>query len=334
MLNIIQQRSLFYFAGKSVVCGLALVSLIASRSAVADESTNKLVRVVTKQEGESTRFFVQNLEATEVTATFELKLTNLKSSAGSSYTATYPANQMVEAFKVVPVNADKQWAYSYVNHFTIGSTSAVHDDSAVYFLPYEAGTECKVTQGYNGSYSHSGSDQYAIDWKMPCGTPIYAARRGMVVKVKVDSSSGGPDRKYENQANYILIRHSDGTVANYAHLSKNGSKVTPGDIVEAGDLIGYSGNTGFTSGPHLHFSVFKTKNGKQRLSIPVKFQTTSPQPITLAEGKTYKSVLPAKTVAKAHVPLPPVSASPLPEAKPVPPPAPSGPVAKNRDVKS
>jgi len=156
----------------------------------------------------------------------------------------------------------------------------------------------------------------------------------MVVKVKVDSSSGGPDRKYENQANYILIRHSDGTVANYAHLSKNGSKVTPGGIVEAGDLIGYSGNTGFTSGPHLHFSVFKTKNGKQRLSIPVKFQTTSPQPITLAEGKTYKSVLPAKTVAKAHVPLPPVSANPLPEAKPVPPPAPSGPVAKNRDVKS
>ena len=78
MLNNIQQRSLFYFAGKSVVCGLALVSLIASRSAVADESTNKLVRVVTKQEGESTRFFVQNLEATEVTATFELKLTNLK----------------------------------------------------------------------------------------------------------------------------------------------------------------------------------------------------------------------------------------------------------------
>lgn len=333
MLKKTEVRSIYYPICKSLICALALGSLTTTpRSAVADESTNKLVHVVTRQEGETTRFFVENLEATEVTATFDLKLTNLKASAGSCYTATYPPNQMIEAFTVAPINPDRQWSYSYVNHFTIGSTSAVHDDSVVYFLPYEAGTECKVTQGYNGSYSHSGADQYAIDWKMPCGTPIYAARRGMVVKVKVDSSTGGPDRKFENQANYILIRHSDGTVANYAHLSNGGSKVKPGDMVEPGDLIGYSGNTGFTSGPHLHFSVFKTKNGKQRQSIPVKFQTTSAQPITLVEGKTYKSVLPAKVVAKAHVTLPAVSANPLPASKPAT--SPSEPTANNRDVKS
>ncbi|HMC27293.1 MAG TPA: M23 family metallopeptidase [Verrucomicrobiae bacterium] len=335
MLKKTLLRSSLSAIEKSLVCGLALACLTATpRLLVAEESTNKLVHVVTRQEGETTRFFVENLEPTEVTATFDLKLTNLKSSAGSSYTATYPPNQVTEAFRVDPINPDKQWAYNYINHFTIGSTSAVHDDSVVYFLPYESGTECKVTQGYNGSYSHSGADQYAIDWKMPSGTPIYAARRGMVVKVKVDSSTGGPDRKFENQANYILIRHSDGTVANYAHLSKGGSKVNPGDIVEPGDLIGYSGNTGFTSGPHLHFSVFKTKNGKQRQSIPVKFQSTSAQPITLVEGKTYKSVLPAKAVAKAHVTLPAVSVNPLPATKPVAPAAPSEPAAKNRDVKS
>jgi murein DD-endopeptidase MepM/ murein hydrolase activator NlpD len=140
------------------------------------------------------------------------------------------------------------------------------------------------------------------------------------VKVKVDSNTGGPDRKFENCANYILIRHSDGTVANYAHLSKDGTRVKPGQVVEAGDLIGYSGNTGFTSGPHLHFSVFKTKSGKQRLSIPVKFQSANANCITLAEGKSYKCIVAPRAVAKARS-LPTVSATIVPAAKPVETPA-------------
>src|SRR5882762_7738046 len=70
MLKNIQPRPLFYFAGKYLICGLALVGLTTVRSVVADEPTNKLVHVVTRQEGEMTRFFVQNLEPTEVTATF------------------------------------------------------------------------------------------------------------------------------------------------------------------------------------------------------------------------------------------------------------------------
>jgi len=300
---------------KTAVCSLVLgVALPFSMTADAQESTNKLVRVITKREGENTRFFVENLEATEITATFELKLTNLKPNAGS-YTGTYPPNRITEAFLLGPVDPDKQWSYSYVNHFTVGSINATHDDSVVYCLPYQPGTECKVTQGYNGSYSHSGADQFAIDWKMPCGTPVHAARAGVVVKVRVDSNVGGPDRKFENCANYILIRHSDGTVANYAHLSKDGSRVKPGQVVDAGDLIGYSGNTGFTSGPHLHFSVFKTKSGKQRVSIPVKFQTGNLASTSLAEGKSYKCVLPTRAVAKAPTPIRTMSATIVPGVK-------------------
>jgi murein DD-endopeptidase MepM/ murein hydrolase activator NlpD len=150
--------------------------------------------------------------------------------------------------------------------------------------------------------------------------------------VKVDSGVGGPDRKFENSANYILVRHNDGTLANYAHLSKGGSNVKPGQIVEAGDLIGFSGNTGFTSGPHLHFSVFKTKSGKQRLSLPVKFQTASADAVTLVEGRSYKCIVPSKAVAKARVTLPPVSAAPVQPVK-VSVPAPAT-AAKIRDAKS
>lgn len=327
-------KSLRFFAVGQALFSASLVLGFAPAppSVRAEESTNKLVRVITKRDGEATRFYVQNLEPSEVTATFELKLTNLKSSVGSCYTATYPGNQTTEAFTVAPSNPDKQWSYSYVNHFTMGSTRAVHDDSYIYSLPYSAGAEYKVTQGYNGTYSHSGSDQYAIDFKMSPGTPVHAARGGVVVKIKVDSAVGGPDRKYENSANYILVRHSDGTLANYAHLSKDGAKVKVGQIVEPGDLIALSGNTGFTSGPHLHFSVFKTKDGKQRQSIPVKFQSAGANSLTLAEGKSYKCVVAANGIAKARLPLTPVSATIVPPVKPAAAPAPVAPA--KRDIKS
>ena len=113
----------------------------------------------------------------------------------------------------------------------------------------------------------------------------------MVVKVKDDSDSGRPSRRYENAANHILIQHADGTLADYAHLQRSGSQVKAGQKVEAGELIAHSGNTGFTSGPHLHFSVVKTRaDGGGRESLPVKFQTSDAASITLVEGRGYKPV--------------------------------------------
>ena len=181
----------------------------------------------------------------------------------------------------------------------MGNHLAVHDDSCAYLLPYGATSGFRVTQGYNGAYSHSGPDQYAIDFKMPAGTRVHAARAGVVVKVKDDSDSGGPNRKFESCANYILIRHQDGTVANYAHLQKSGSRVKTGQNVNAGECIALSGNTGFTSGPHLHFSVFKTRaDGGGRQSIPVRFRTADASAITLAEGRTYKPCSPEVSAAR------------------------------------
>ncbi|HEY0455635.1 MAG TPA: M23 family metallopeptidase [Verrucomicrobiae bacterium] len=256
----------------------------------AEEQPIKSVKIVTQREGEATRFYVNNMEQTDVTVTFELDMTNLKGNIPLPHTMTVPGNKMTEAFLVSPIKPAEHWNYTYTSHYTIGSTTARHDDNYVYSLPYAAGDSFKVTQGYNGSYSHTGPDQYAIDWKMPAGTPVHAARDGVVAKVKDDSNTGGGDRKFVNCANYILIRHADGTMANYAHLQKGGSRVRVGQRVQAGDCIGMSGNTGFSSGPHLHFSVFKTRDGMQRVSLPVKFRTGNGSGITLAEGKTYKCI--------------------------------------------
>jgi murein DD-endopeptidase MepM/ murein hydrolase activator NlpD len=125
--------------------------------------------------------------------------------------------------------------------------------------------------------------------------------------VRDDSDKGGPSREYEGCANYILIRHADGTLANYAHLQKNGGLVKAGQHVRAGEQIGWSGNTGFSTGPHLHFCVFKTRSGSERKSLPVLFSTDQGQGITLAEGRSYRSAgqvagLAVAAVRRAHSP--------------------------------
>jgi murein DD-endopeptidase MepM/ murein hydrolase activator NlpD len=281
------------------VCRLALAVLLcgldseAATTATSDSGTSttpgKMLKIVTRSEGGVTHLLVQNLEAAEVTGTIDLQLSNLKASTNLPFTATFPGKQTVEAFTLTPLDAGKPWHYSYTNHFTLGSKDAVHDDSYVYSLPYEAGAAYHVSQGYHGPFSHSGPDEYAIDWKMPMGTPVLAARDGVVVKSKDDSDRGGPDRKFETSANCILIQHPDGTLGIYAHLRKGGNLVKVGDKVKAGDLIGASGNTGFTSGPHLHFSVFKAKSGSERESLPVKFRTVNSSAITLLSGQTYQA---------------------------------------------
>jgi murein DD-endopeptidase MepM/ murein hydrolase activator NlpD len=75
----------------------------------------------------------------------------------------------------------------------------------------------------------------------------------------------------------------------YAHLVEGGNRVKVGDRVATGEWIGRSGNTGFTSGPHLHFSVFKATDGRHRLSFPVKFKAANGPVLTLVSGQSYEA---------------------------------------------
>ncbi len=159
--------------------------------------------------------------------------------------------------------------YSYLS--IKGDPSASHDDSHRYFFPYRHGTKFKISQGYKGKATHYGENEYSLDFGMKTGTRIVAARDGLVVEVKEDSNIGGPEEKYDKHGNYVLIYHSDGTFANYVHLKQNGAIVDVNDRVIAGQVIGLSGNTGRSSGPHLHFSVSKPTYSGKRVTIPVRF---------------------------------------------------------------
>lgn len=252
-------------------------------------STDKTaVKVTTEHaQGGVTHFFVQNAELSEVTMTFDFATVNLKGDVSFPYTATFKPGQ-TEAFTLAPLNTNQEWQYAFTNYYKMGSSVAQPDDY-VYSLPYAPGTTRKITQGYDGKYSHTGSNKYAIDWQMPEGTPVYAARGGLVVKIKDDSDRGGGNIKYDPFNNYVLIRHEDGTLGHYCHLQKDGVVVHSGQMVKTGELIAHSGSTGFSSGPHLHFCVFMTKDGMQRVSIPVKFRNDDGEAVTLVEGGKYRA---------------------------------------------
>lgn len=146
------------------------------------------------------------------------------------------------------------------------------DTSYVYSLPYEPNTKHLIVQGYFSRLSHK--RKAAIDIKMKKGTPILAARNGVVIRTKADGTKGGVNKKYRLEGNYIVIRHNDKTQAGYWHLKKDGVLVNVGDTVTKGQLIGFSGKTGYAAIPHLHFIVWKIINGNQLQSIGTRFKTS------------------------------------------------------------
>lgn len=156
------------------------------------------------------------------------------------------------------------------NAFISRAGSLMGKDSFIYSLPYEKGTTHVVVQGYQSLFSHAGD--YAIDFKMKSGTKVMAAREGVVVAIRDSTKLGGVGKKYVGTANRITISHSDGTYGHYLHLQYKGVLVAVGDTVHQEQLIGYSGSTGFSAFPHLHFEVTR-QPPVSKDDFPVQFQT-------------------------------------------------------------
>ena len=128
-----------------------------------------------------------------------------------------------------------------------------NDSSFVYELPFEKGKRVFLVQGYYSSFSHK--NIRALDFKVKKGTKICAARGGVVIRTKEDSQIGGLKDEHYSQGNHVRIRHDDNSIASYWHLEYESVFVEVGDTVEIGQLIGLSGNTGYSAFPHLHFQV-------------------------------------------------------------------------------
>lgn len=150
-----------------------------------------------------------------------------------------------------------------------GSPNARHSLAARYRVPFAADVDWHVGQGFHGRWSHQHpASRYAVDFTVPVGTPVLAAREGVVMQVQDDWRGSGRDLEgFAHRANFVRVLHDDGTMAMYAHLEYYGVGVKPGQRVAAGDLLGLSGNTGYSTGPHLHFAVL-VNDGRDEVSVP------------------------------------------------------------------
>ncbi len=177
--------------------------------------------------------------------------------------------------RVEPMDKTKSWSYRIRYSAVPGDPAAKPNTSFAYRLPFRTTESYYVSQGFGGEKTHQSKESfYAVDITLPEGTPVLAARDGKVMHVEEDFYGAGTDaKKYGGRANHVRVLHDDGTMAIYAHLKLESVAVRPGKQLKAGELVGLSGNTGFSTGPHLHFAVQQNKQGELQ-SIPFKFQNT------------------------------------------------------------
>lgn len=168
-----------------------------------------------------------------------------------------------------------------------GDPRSAHAPDRPYRAPFAIAGDFPVTQAYPVAVTHGALDsRHAIDVAMPIGTDIHAARGGVVFEVASTNFRGGLDPERDAAAaNLVRIMHDDGTHAVYAHLNWNSIRVRPGDRVERGQYIAESGNTGFSSGPHLHFAVLRNV-GMRIESVPVSFAGPNARAIRPQSGNT------------------------------------------------
>lgn len=132
----------------------------------------------------------------------------------------------------------------------------------------------KVTKIQKDSIAHVGEMKHAIDFDAPEGTDVYAACNGVVSAIKDDSQIGGLDQKFENEGNYIEIKHVNNEISEYEHLLFQSAKVKVGDQVIRGSKIAEVGNTGWSECPHLHFMVYPEGQEYKTLEISFDEQLT------------------------------------------------------------
>lgn len=214
-----------------------------------------------------------NLRDLPITFTLKVRTRHLRP-ADPEITETLRPNEARVVMVLRPTDDDRQGRYRIAYDWTVGSRDAAHDDSQVYRLPYAAGRSYRVLQGYGSRFSHTGLEEFAVDFRMPEGTPVHAARAGVVARIEEAHARGCWEDGCGDYANYIVILHDDLTTGEYYHLQQNGVLVEPGERVAAGQQIGFSGNTGHTTMPHLHFAVYRAAEWGRTQSIPVRFATT------------------------------------------------------------
>ena len=148
-----------------------------------------------------------------------------------------------------------------------------------YAFPLPAMAAWRLTQGFGGRASHrDAANFHALDLAAPEGTPVLAARAGTVMQVVDHFREGGTDDALKERMNLVRVLHADGSMALYAHVATGSARVRPGDVAVAGQALAAVGSVGWSSAPHLHFSV-QVNDGRDLLSLPFRMDAPDGSPL-------------------------------------------------------
>jgi len=301
------------FRGGAALAGAAIASalLLASRDSAAEGSKRQEgawrchEQVCQRETRSASRVSleIRNGRAVAVWVVIEPRaLGNLKALDPTPFTARIAPGEIRPAGSLAIVDATRPHSYQAAWQILAGDPDAVHDDRARYRMPFGGPAPITVSQGYDGGVTHTGLGANALDFPMPVGTPILAARDGTIVEVVDDqgaravrsaeerSKLGGDADRAEHAdregGNRVVIEHADGTLALYAHL-RRGGPARVGERVRPGEPIGFSGDTGLSTGPHLHFEVYAIRRDGQRHTIPVRFEDGTDAGFVPVAGRAY-----------------------------------------------
>ncbi len=230
------------------------------------ERLDTQVKLETKKHEAGETLLVRNDLFAPVQVELRLEqLNNVSGAPSAPITWVLPPRSQIRLATLAPRDPSQPLSYTPKLRYALGDPRLVPTQNS-YPLPWRGGP-FRLTQGANGQYSHfTPKGRYAVDIAMPEGTPIVAARGGVVVKT--ENSQNG--RGNNPSGNYVRILHDDGTMGVYLHLMQGSVSVSEGQHVTAGSQIARSGNTGNSTGPHLHF-VVQRNVGLALESIPFDF---------------------------------------------------------------
>ncbi len=241
--------------------------------------------IITHIVRDSVTFYLENKLTIPVTVSFESDFKNVVSAQSTSVVRSFAANSRAPflAARLVDPFAPRKTSYHY--KWKRGALDVQHDDAYAYMLPFERGQSFVISQGPNGASTHRG--EFAYDWSMPVGTTIRAARGGIVTRVVENFSEGGQQESFAKMGNIVEIMHSDNSFGRYCHIEKDGVLVETGERITRGHVIALSGNTGYSSGPHLHFDVVKLEPDLTFKTLPIRFKVSRKKVTDLQQGDRY-----------------------------------------------
>lgn len=243
-----------------------LVLLLFIISACSSKNCYNSVCIKEVKNRDRIEIYAENLDPFTKSLEFETETDNLLAYNNISNQVIFPnSSKKIQDFLIQDQN--KLWRYNYSIKLYNGSYETNEKKIILNQLPFDKKVNFRISKNH-----HRLNSKYAIDFIIPEGTKVVAVEDGYIVNLEDKFTKGGDNLKYLGKANFIAIVHNDGKITEYFHLAHNSITKKRGDFVKRGEVIGLSGNTGYSTGPHLHFQVSKPFPKLGYISIPIDFE--------------------------------------------------------------